>query len=69
MGRQNRNGIAAGMRNRNRSKDAAECLKLSREQKILVDRLGDMARDQVATPYQESACVVKVYGVWKQVRL
>lgn len=49
-------------------KDAKESFKLTREQKLLVERLGDMPRDQVSTVYEQSPTLIKVHGVWKQLR-
>ena len=51
-----------------RTTDFEESLKLTREQKLLVERLGDMPRDKVATIYEQSPTLIKVHGVWKQLR-
>jgi hypothetical protein len=51
-----------------RINDIEESLKLTREQKLLVERLGDMPRDRVSTIYEQSATLIKVHGVWKQLR-
>jgi hypothetical protein len=48
--------------------DTKDSLKLTREQKLLVERLGDMPRDQVSTVYEQSPALIKVHGVWKQLR-
>jgi hypothetical protein len=48
--------------------DARESLKLTREQKLLVERLGEMPRDKVSTIYEQSPTLSKVHGVWKQLR-
>jgi hypothetical protein len=49
-------------------KDTEEGLKLTREQKLLVERLGDMPRDKVSTIFEQSPTLIKVHGVWKQLR-
>jgi hypothetical protein len=52
-----------------RINDIEESLKLTREQKLLVERLGDMPRDKIATIYEQSPTLIKVQGVWKQLRI
>ena len=47
-------------------KDIKDSLKLTREQRLLVERLGDMPRDQVSPVYKQSPHLIKVHGVWKQ---
>ena len=54
--------------NDQRIKDTEESLKLTREQKILVERLGEMPRDKVSAIYEQLPTLIKVHGVWKQLR-
>jgi hypothetical protein len=51
-----------------RIKDTEESLKLTREQRLLVERLGEVPRDKVSSVYEQSPTLIKIHGVWKQLR-
>jgi hypothetical protein len=51
-----------------RIKDTEESLKLTREQRLLVERLDEVPRDKVSSVYEQSPTLIKIHGVWKQLR-
>ena len=51
-----------------RIKETEESLKLTREQRLLVERLGEVPRDKVSSVYEQSSTLIKIHGVWKQLR-
>jgi hypothetical protein len=51
-----------------RIKETEESLKLTREQRLLVERLGEVPRDKVSSVYEQSPTLIKIHGVWKQLR-
>ena len=51
-----------------RINDIEESLKLTREQRLLVERLGEVPRDKISSVYEQSPTLIKIHGVWKQLR-
>jgi hypothetical protein len=48
--------------------DTEKSLKLTREQRLLVERLGEVPRDKISSVYEQSPTLIKIHGVWKQLR-
>jgi hypothetical protein len=46
--------------------DADARFKLTRVEKLFLERLGELPRDYISREYELATYVVKIQGVWKQ---